>query len=425
MDCCIKGGFLVDPVNNREGRYDILIKNGSIHAVEREIDCGELPILAADGYHILHGLVDLHTHLREPGREDKETILTGSKAAVAGGFTTIAAMPNTQPAIDNAYGVTYIREKAAQANLCKVLPIGCLTKGQAGEEMAELGEMVAAGAVAFSNDGVPLTNAEVMRCAMEYSKLFDLPIAIHAEDKELAAGGQMHLGKWSTIIGLKGIPSAAEEVIVARDLILAENTGARIHLCHLSSARSVALVREAKSRGVRVTAEVTPHHLALTDEDVASFDTHTKVNPPLTSEKHRDALIEGLLDGTIDAIATDHAPHTREEKHQEYNHAPFGMIGLESALSIILTTLYHSGKMTLNQLVEWMSENPRRILKLPQGVTPGAPADLVFVDLDTEYEFTKENIYSKSKNSPFIGKRFKGATALTMVDGEVKFHMVK
>lgn len=421
MDCCIKGGIVIDPVNGREGKYDILIKNGVIAEVGKEIACGELPIIDASGFHILHGLVDLHTHLREPGREDEETILTGSKAAVAGGFTSIVAMPNTQPAIDNAYGVKYVKEQAVQAGICNVLPMGCLTKGQAGEEMAELGEMAASGAIGFSNDGIPVMNAEVMRCAMEYSKLFGLPIAIHAEDKELAAGGQMHLGKWSTILGMKGISSAAEEVIVARDLILAELTGARVHFCHLSSAKSVELVRKAKANGVQVTAEVTPHHLALTDQDVASFDTNTKVNPPLASEEHRLAIIEGLMDGTIDVIATDHAPHSREEKHQEYHHAPFGMIGLESALSVILTTLYHNGKLSLTRIAELMSETPREILGLPQGISLGAPADLVIVDIEKEYDFDVNDIHSKSKNSPFIGKKLKGMPVITLVNGDIKF----
>ena len=423
MEYCIKGGTLVDPVSNREGQFDLVINEGRVTRIQPEISDASGKIINADGLHIFPGLVDLHVHLREPGREDKETIGSGTEAAVAGGFTSIAAMPNTDPPIDNAYSIAYVLHRAAQDGLCKVLPIGCLTKEQKGEELAELGEMVKAGAIAFSNDGIPLMDGEVMRVAMDYSRLFKRPIMIHAEDRNLVAGGQMHLGEWSMILGLKGIPTVSEEVIVARDILLAESTGASIHFCHLSSGKSVDLVRRAKQRGVSVTAEVTPHHLALTDACVAGFNTNTKVNPPLVSEFHRKQLIAGLVDGTIDAIATDHAPHTLEEKHQEYNHAPFGLIGLETALAVILTKLYHSGQITLRRIVESMSTEPARILGVNSGLQEGAPADLVLVDLNHEWIYSEDAIRSRSKNSPFIGEKFRGRAVMTMVNGDIKFQL--
>lgn len=425
MNYCIKNGTLVDPVAGRNGRFDLLISEGKIARVAPEItETENAQVVDATGLQILPGLVDMHAHFREPGREDKETIATGSRAAVAGGFTTVAVMPNTQPAIDTPFGISYVKDRGDAAGLCRVLPIGCTTKGQKGEEMAELGEMAAVGAVAFSNDGVPLMNGEVMRCVMEYSRLFDRPILIHAEDRELAGEGQMHLGNWSTILGLKGIPAVSEEVMVARDLLLAEAAGARIHFCHLSSAKSVELVRGAKQRGVRVTAEVTPHHLALTDAAVEGFDPNTKVNPPLVAESHRQALIVGLLDGTIDAIATDHAPHTREDKHREYNLAPFGMIGLETALAVVLGELYHNKKASLEQIVEWMSVNPARILGQTGGnLEVGSPADLVLVDPDRKWRLTPADIYSKSKNTPFLGRELTGRVVMTFMGGKVSFRL--
>ena len=421
MDYCIKNGTLVDPAAGHVGRFDLLIREGKVVEVAPELVApDDVTVIDAAGLHILPGLVDMHAHFREPGREDKETIATGSRAAAAGGFTAVAVMPNTQPPIDSPYHISYVKEQGEVAGLCRVLPIGCTTKGQQGEEIAELGEMAAAGAVAFSNDGVPLMNAEVMRCVMEYSRLFDKPILIHAEDRYLAGEGQMHLGHWSTVLGLKGIPTLAEEVIVARDLLLAEATGARIHFCHLSSAKSVELVRAAKARGVRVTAEVTPHHLVLTDAAVDEFDTNTKVNPPLVSEYHRQALLAGLLDGTIDAIATDHAPHTREEKHREYDLAPFGQIGLETALALVLAELYHQKRAPLARIVEWMSVNPARILGQSGGdLAVGSPADLALVDLERKWQLTMADIYSKSKNTPFLGREFTGRVVMTLFGGQI------
>lgn len=422
MHYCLKGGTVVDPANRRRAQLDVLVRDGLIAAVGPDLDPGEAEVFPAAGLHILPGLVDMHVHLREPGREDEETVATGLAAAAAGGFTAVGAMPNTEPAVDQAALVEYARRLGAGAGAARICVIGCLTKGQRGEEMAELGEMARAGAVAFSNDGVPLGNAEVLRCAMEYGKIFGLPLLLHCEDAALADGGAMHEGKWSTILGLKGQPALAEEVAVARDLLLAEATGAAVHICHASTAGTVKLIRQAKRHGVHVTAEASPHHLILTDGDVAGYDPNTKVNPPLRARADVEALRAALADGTIDAIASDHAPHSLEEKHREYALAPNGLVGLETSLGLILTELVRPGHLTLDDLVLKMAVNPRRLLSLPEGeITPGKPADLTVVDLERAWTVDPAAFRSKARNTPFGGRRLVGKAVATFVDGRLVY----
>ena len=418
MNYCLKGGILVDPVNQRQGRLDILIENGLIKTVGSDLDPGGAEVFSAAGLHILPGLVDMHVHLREPGREDEETIATGLAAAAAGGFTAVAAMPNTEPAIDQPALVEFVLRRAEEAGAARVCVVGCISKGQRGEEMAELGEMARAGAAAFSNDGIPLGNAEVMRCALEYSRIFGLPLLLHCEDANLTGDGVMHEGKWSTILGLKGAPALAEEVAVARDLLLAEATGAAVHVCHASTAGTVELIRQAKQRGVQVTAEATPHHLVLTDEAVAGYDPNTKVNPPLRSAGDLAALHAALADGTIDVIASDHAPHTLEEKHREYALAPSGLVGLETALGLVLTELVRPGLLSLEDLALKMAINPRRLLGLPAGgISPGKPADLTLVDLEHAWSVDPSSFRGKSRNTPFAGRHLTGKAVATFVAG--------
>ncbi|NLG84603.1 MAG: dihydroorotase [Firmicutes bacterium] len=420
MDYCLKGGFVVDPVTQRQGKLDVLIRDGRIAAVGPELDPAGAEVFPVAGLHILPGLVDMHVHLREPGREDEETIATGLAAAAAGGFTAVAAMPNTDPALDNPALIAFVLAQAERVGGVRLCAVGCLTKGQRGEEMAELGELVRGGAVAFSNDGVPLPNAEILRLAMEYSKIFGLPILLHAQDAHIGREGVMHEGRWSTVLGLPGIPALAEEVAVARDLLLAAATGAAVHIQHVSTAGAVAMIRQAKEQGIKVTAEATPHHLILTDAAVAAYDTNTKVNPPLRSEADRAALREGLTDGTIDVIASDHAPHTLEEKHREFALAPDGMVGLETSLGLVLTELVRPGLLSLDEMVMKMAVNPRRILGLPEGsLTPGLPADLTVVDLERTWRVDPGLFRSKAKNTPFAGRELVGKAVATFVGGRL------
>ncbi|HHU51660.1 MAG TPA: dihydroorotase [Firmicutes bacterium] len=418
MSFCLKNGFLVDPAAGRSGKLDLIIEDGAVAQVGADLDPTDCQVFDLEGLYVLPGLVDVHTHLREPGEEEKETIATGARAAAKGGFTSVAAMPNTKPPADQSTVINYVLSKAQAEAVVHVYPVGNITKGGKGEEMAELGELAAAGAVAFSDDGASVMNAETQRAAFEYGKLFDKVFLLHCEDANLARDGSMHEGAVSTRLGLKGIPALAEEIIVARDLQLAEATGAHIHICHVSTKRSVELIQEAKLRGVKVTAEATPHHLSLIDEDVIGFNTATKVNPPLRSRTDREALRRGVMDGTINLIATDHAPHTREEKLKEYPLAPCGMIGLETALGIILTEFYHTGLLDLLAIVELMSLRPARLLKISGGtLAPGTPADLIVVDPNLKWEVRAEDFASKSCNSPFIGKELTGKNLATMVDG--------
>ena len=419
MNYCLKNGRLIDPAAGRDRVLDILITGDKISRVGPSLEAQDCEVIDASSYLIMPGLIDAHVHLREPGEEEKETIATGTRAAAKGGFTSVVAMPNTKPRADTGSVLTYVRAKAAEEGVVRVYPVGNITKGGEGRELAELGELVDNGAVAFSDDGCSVMNAELERNAFKYGQLFDKPFLLHCEDENLSGDGVMHEGVFSTRLGLPGYPALAEEVMVARELLLAEETGARIHITHLSSRRSLELVREAKKRGVKVTAEVTPHHLVLTDQDVTGYHTATKVNPPLRSKEDREALRRGLLDGTIDLIATDHAPHTREEKNREFSQASFGMTGLETALGLILTEFYHTGILSLHQIVDMLSLRPARLLKIPGGtLAEGSAADLILVDLDREWEVRVEDFYSKSVNSPFTGWKLKGKAVATMVAGE-------
>ncbi|MBI3324354.1 MAG: dihydroorotase [Candidatus Omnitrophica bacterium] len=403
----IVGGTLIDPASRREARCDLLVEDGVIRDVRSDISAREgLTILDASGKLILPGFVDLHVHFRQPGREDKETIETGSRAAVQGGFVAVCPMPNTDPVVDHGGAVEWVRQEAERVGLVDVLPIGALTKAQRGEQLTDFGELFEAGCVALSDDGKPLANSLLMRRALEYAKVFGRPVIQHAEDPSLSAGGVIHEGLVSTTLGLRGIPSEAETVIVARDLALAELTGGWVHFAHLSCARSVELIREGKRRGVRVTCEVTPHHLALTEEAVQDFDTTAKVNPPLRTESDRLALIEGLKDGTIDCIATDHAPHTEWEKEADFDSAPFGINGLETALGVCATTLVAPGHLTWSQLAEKLAVNPARIAGLNgHGIAKGAAANLSLVDPQAVWTVDPARFASKSRRSPFAGRQ--------------------
>ncbi|HBF37601.1 MAG TPA: dihydroorotase [Firmicutes bacterium] len=422
MRHCIKGGQIIDPAGGYMGIGDLLMDSGKIIQVAPELSGNEGEIIDARGKMVIPGLIDLHSHLREPGREDEETVASGTKAALKGGFTAIACMANTNPVADNPVVIDYLYHQAKEKGYVKVYPVGAVTKGLQGEELAEMGEMAAAGAVAFSDDGKTITNAAVLRTACEYSTLFNLPILLHEEEPKLAGSGVMHEGYWSTILGLPGIPSLAEDVMTARDLLIAEFTKAKVHFCHVSTKGSVELIRQAKSRGVKVTAEATPHHFSLTDESIQGYDPVYRVSPPLRSAEDVQALKEGLKDGTIDAIATDHAPHTLEEKHREFSLAPTGMIGFETALGVAWTELVETGWLTPEQLVMKMSANPARIINRSGGsLKPGEPADVVLFDPRQDWVLEKSQIVSQSKNSPFIGRRLTGRIEAVWVDGVLKY----
>lgn len=435
MRVVIRGGRVIDPVNGVDGVMDVLIEDGVVRRVGPPANAGKARggnaggkapeaadrVIEAKGMVVCPGLIDMHVHLREPGREDEETVATGTAAAARGGFTAVACMPNTEPPNDSASVTEFILEQAAKHGIVRVYPIGAISKGRKGEELAEIGELVAAGCVGISDDGSPVASAALMRRAMEYATMFDIPVVPHCEEPTLSQGGVMHEGLVSTQLGLKGIPGIAETVEVIRDLLLAEFTGARLHLCHLSAAESVRALREAKARGVKVTAEVTPHHLALTDEAVWGFSTNTKMNPPLRSAEDQAALREALADGTIDCIATDHAPHALAEKEQEFDQAPFGVTGLETGLGVVLTELYHEKVLTLPQVVERMSVAPARILGLKGKGTlaPGSEADVTLFDPEREWVVEAKGMASRSKNSAFLGWKLKGAAVMTIVGGKV------
>ena len=432
----IKNGRVIDPANNIDDTLDIFIDEGKIKRIATNIDpemitgnnkkssleeAGKLRIIDAAGKIIAPGFIDMHTHLREPGQESKETIATGCRAAAAGGFTAVACMPNTDPVNDNRIVTDYIIRKALQEGCVRVYPVGAITRGLKGKSLTDIGELKLAGVVAISDDGEPVMNTEVMRRALEYVKAFDLTIISHCEDKNLTQNGVMHEGYVSTRLGLPGIPAAAEEVMVARDIILAEMTSSRLHIAHVSTSGSVELIRAAKKRGVSVTAEVTPHHFSLTDDAVTSFDPNTKVNPPLRSQEHRKALLEGLKDGTIDVIATDHAPHTSMEKEGEYTLAANGIVGLETAVSISLKELVYSNMLTLKEVIAKLSTNPARILNLKGGgmLKEGAEADITILDLQRDFTVNPETFQSKSRNTPFAGMKLRGGAVMTIVGGKV------
>jgi dihydroorotase len=422
FDLAITSGRVIDPETKIDRIADIFIRDGRIKRIEKpKSKLRAKEIINAKGMMVVPGLIDMHTHLREPGREDEETIYTGSCAAVAGGFTSICCMPNTQPPIDNQETVKFIYEKAKSAK-CKIYCIGCITKGQMGEEITEVNDLVQAGVVAISDDGKPVSNPQVMRNVLEYSRMFNLPVISHCEELNLSAGGVMHEGFISTSLGMSGIPSVAEEIMVARDLKLAEFTKARIHIAHVSTEGSVDLIRQAKKKGIKVTCEATPHHFTLTDQIIKTFDTNAKVNPPLRTKRDVEAIKRGLADGTIDCIATDHAPHSIEEKEVEFDFAPFGMVGLETALGLVFTELIDNKILSWTQALAKLTINPARILNITSGkIKKNSPADIAIIDSKVSWIVDPAEFHSKSKNSPFRGKRLRGKVFCTIVDGRVKY----
>lgn len=420
MRVLIKGGHVVDPKTNINDVMDILIEDGKITEIGKGLEFSNGDVIYAEGKYVLPGLVDAHCHLREPGFEYKEDIESGTRSAAVGGFTSVACMPNTKPVIDNESVVKYIMNRAKQDGLINVYPIGAISKGQNGQELSEIGELKFAGAVAISDDGKPLKSPSLMKKALEYSSMFDITVISHCEDLDMADEGVMNEGYQSTIMGLKGIPSAAEDIMVARDLILSEYTKVPIHIAHVSTELSVDLIRHAKKRGVKVTCETCPHYFVLTDEACKDFNTLAKVNPPLRTKKDVDAIIEGLKDGTIDIIATDHAPHHVDEKNVEFNIAANGIVGFETALPLAITYLVKSGHLTIDQLVEKMCVNPSKILGLNKGTLEvGNNADITVVDINEEYTVDINSFKSKSKNSPFDGFRLNGTVCYTIVNGNV------
>ena len=424
MSILIKGGRVVDP-GRFVGIADVLIQDGKIAAVGSNLSApADSRIVQAEGKLVLPGFVDVHVHFREPGFEYKETIQSGSAAAVAGGFTTVCCMPNTSPINDNQAVTEFILERSRAAGLANVLPIGAITKKSEGKELAEIGELRRSGCVAISDDGKPVMNSLVMRRAMEYALAFDLTVVDHCEDLHLAEGGCMNEGLISTELGLPGIPSAAEDVMVARNLSLSELTGARLHLAHISTAGSVRMVREAKARGILVTAEACPHHFVLTEEVVRGYNTYAKMNPPLRTWADVQAIKEGLRDGTIDVIATDHAPHATQEKQQDFTEAPFGIVGLETALSLTLG-LVEEGVLSLEQAVQKLTSAPAAAFGLKKGTLGvGADADVTIVDQRTEWEVDPSKFRSKSRNTPFAGWKVKGRVQMTIVGGRAVFEAV-
>jgi dihydroorotase len=417
----ITGARVIDPASGLDDVRTVIVRDGRIAGVERSSDAPSGAVhIDGRGSWLTPGFVDLHVHLREPGQEYKETIATGALAAVAGGFTTVIAMPNTKPAIDNAALVRFVREKSEAAGLAKVLPSGAITIGQKGEQLTEFGDMRNAGAVCITDDGRPVASAGVMRRALEYATLFDLPVMVHEEEPSLS-GGCMHEGEVSLRLGLKGIPSSAEDVMVHRDIVLAEKAGAHLHIAHISTAGSVRAVREAKARGLKVTSEATPHHFTLTDAAVEGYDTNAKMAPPLRAEEDRLAVIEGLQDGTIDAIATDHAPHAVVDKETEFDHAANGIIGLETALGLTLK-LVKNGTLSVHRAIELLTSGPSKAFRLDAGtLRVGAAADLVLFNPDATWTVRAERIRSKSKNTPFLGWELPGVVMRTFVDGREVF----
>ena len=418
MPIVIRNGRVIDPASETDRIADVLVSDGHIVGMAPNLIAPAAEVFDATGMVVAPGFIDMHVHLREPGFEHAETIESGGRAAAAGGFTSICAMPNTKPVNDSAMVTTYIVERARRLAPVNVFPIGAVTKGSAGEELAAIGAMKAAGAVAISDDGLPVMNARVMRRAMEFARSYDLPIIQHCEDLNLSAGGDMHEGARSVRWGLRGIPAASEDVMVARDLVLAELTGARYHVAHISTRHAVEMVDDARRHGLPVTSEAAPHHFSLTDEDMAAYDSDYKMKPPLRSGRDRDALIEGLAAGSIAAIATDHAPHPGSEKMQEFERCPFGIIGLETALGLALERLVHSGTVTLLRLVELFTTGPESILRLGRGtLAAGAPADITVFSTELAWTYDVNQSCSRSRNSPFHGKTFRGGPMATMVDG--------
>ncbi|HEV7902517.1 MAG TPA: dihydroorotase [Pyrinomonadaceae bacterium] len=425
MKLLIANGYLIDPTQGLNGGKNLLIEDGRVAALlaHNEGVPEGAEVFDAKGLVVAPGFIDLHAHLREPGQEYKETIETGAQAAIAGGWTSVCAMPNTDPVNDNPAVTRFIIEQAERAGLANVFPIGALTKNSEGAELAEMGEMRRAGIVAVSDDGRSVPSAGIMRRAMEYARGFDLPVVDHCEDRSLTAGGVMHEGNWSLRLGLRGQPALAEEMDALRDIALAELTGARVHLAHISTRGALEAVRRAKERGLAVTCEVTPHHWSLADEAVRDYDTNTKMCPPLRSQDHVEAIIEALRDGTVDAIATDHAPHHADEKALEYDQAPFGITGLETAIGLAFERLVHGGVVSLARLVELCSVNPAKIFKLAERGTlrVGAHADVTILDPEHVWTFKASDSKSKSRNTPFDNWTMRGAAVATIVSGRILY----
>lgn len=417
----LKGGRVIDPSQKLDARVDVLLVDGKVAEIGQNVSEREhVHVQDVSGLVVCPGLIDLHVHLREPGGEHKETIATGARAAAAGGFTAVCAMPNTDPPIDDPAAVGFVRAEGRRVGAARVYPTGAVSIGQKGERLAEMGEMVAAGAVAFTDDGRPVSDAGLMRVALEYTQSFNVPVASHCEEKSLSRNGSMNEGLVSTRLGLTGIPNAAEDVMIMRDILLAELTGGRLHIQHVSTFHGVEMVRQAKARGIHVTAEATPHHLTLTDEACDGYRTEAKVNPPLRSAADRQAVIEGLVDGTLDVVATDHAPHHYDEKEQAFEDAPFGLVGLETALGILLTHLVGKNLITLNTLVQRMSCAPARAFNLPGGTLQvGGPADVTVFDPNLDWTVEPAKLVSKSRNTPFAGWQLKGKAVMTVVGGNI------
>ncbi len=419
----IKGGRVIDPSRQSDAIADVYLAEGRVASVGRNI-VGEdgCQVIEAAGKVVAPGLIDLHVHLREPGFEDLETVATGAMAAAAGGFTAVCAMPNTDPPLDNQGAIGFVISQAQKAGKARVYPVGTISLGQKGEKLSEFGELMSAGAVAVSDDGRPVMNSHLMRTALEYARTFGIPVADHCEEITLAQGGAMHEGLVATRLGLKGIPAAAEEIHVARDIILSELTGGHIHLCHMSTRGSVALIRRAKDMGLQVTAEVTPHHFTLTHEACQGYNTNAKMNPPLREAADVEALQGALKDGTVDVIATDHAPHHYDAKEREFDEAPNGILGLETAFGLAVTQLVAPGLMALPDLLYRMSTRPAQLFKLPGGsLAVGAPADVVILDPEAEWTVDPGRFYSKSRNTPFGGRKLRGRAETTIVRGRVVY----
>jgi dihydroorotase len=425
----IRGGRVVDPAQGIDRIDDVFVRDGLVVAVGHG-DGQPLgrpdETIDATGLIVTPGLIDMHVHLREPGREEDETIETGTRAALAGGFTSVACIPNTEPPLDTQAAVEFIHQKAARADTCNVFVVACVSRGREGKELAEIGRLVEAGAVAFSDDGSPVADAELMRRALEYCRMFDKPLLAHEEVLELSRGGVMHEGLVSLVLGLPGMPAAAEDVMIGRDIALAAATGGRLHVMHVSTAGGVALVREAKQRGVRVTAEACPHHFTLTDESLRGFDANYKMSPPLRTAADVEAIIAGIVDGTIDCIATDHAPHSREKKMLEIDRAPFGILGLETAVGLVVTRLVAPGRIDWTRAVEALSTLPARILGINRGtLRPGAIADITLIDPNRSWRVDVRRFQSKSVNTPFDGWTLQGQAVATIVGGRVKYRLTE
>lgn len=419
----IKKGRYINPKSNTDEELDVLIENGKIVDLKKEINLnGSTEIIDAKGSWVVPGLIDIHCHLRDPGQPEKETIETGTKAAAAGGFTSICPMANTKPAIDSAALVEYVNQTNQKVGLVNIFQIAAVTKGLRQEELTPFEELKSAGAVGFSDDGRPIENLKLLRHALEYAKMLDVNIVSHAEDSILCCGGAVHEGYWSLKLGIPGIPSSSEAVCVSREIELVRQTKGRIHFAHVSTKEAVKLIRQAKAEGLNVTAEVTPHHLVLTDECLQDYNPNKKMNPPLRSDEDRKALIEGVLDGTLDTFATDHAPHTQEEKSRSIVEAPFGIIGFETAIPLYLETFYQTKKMSPIDFVKRLTINPASVMGIPRGsISIGDIADVTIINPDKEWTYDVNKTYSKSKNTPFNNKKLKGKSICTIVNGKVVY----